>query len=51
MIRRRFCVTVIDNHTRVRLFFTLYRARCWRAKAGANAHLYEWTGAQWQERI
>jgi hypothetical protein len=51
MILRRFCVTVMDNWTPMRRFFTLYGARRWRANIGVNAHLFEWTGSQWQERI
>jgi hypothetical protein len=51
MILRRFCVTVMDNWTAMRRFFTLYGAQRWRAKVGMNAHLYEWTGVQWLERI
>jgi hypothetical protein len=51
MILRRFCVTFMDNWTPVRRFFTLYGARRWRANIGVNAHLFEWTGSQWQERI
>jgi hypothetical protein len=35
----------------MRRFFTLYAARRWRAKIGMRAHLFEWTGSQWQERI
>jgi len=51
MILRRFCVTVMDNWTPMRRFFTLYGARRWCAKIGVNAHLYEWTGSQCLERI
>jgi hypothetical protein len=51
MILRRFCVTVMDNRRPMRRFFTLYGARRWCAKIGMNAHLYEWTGSQWLERI
>ena len=51
MILRRFFVTLIDNRRPMRRFFTLYGARRWCAKIGVNAHLYEWTGSQWLERI
>jgi hypothetical protein len=51
MVLRRFCVTVTDSLTPMRRFFTLYAARRWCAKIGVNAHLYEWTGLRWQERI
>ena len=37
MVLRRFCVTVMDNWTAMRRFFTLYGARRWRAKVGMNA--------------
>ncbi len=43
MIRlRRYCVTVMDNWTPLRYFWTLDRATKWRDSIGSYAHLYKW---------
>lgn len=42
---RRYCVTVMDNWTPTRFFWTRNRAMRWHAKFIAGAHLYEWQGS------
>jgi hypothetical protein len=57
--RRQYCVTVMDNWTPLRYFWTLEGARKWRDTRNLNgptkgpAHLFEWCASRdhWQERI
>jgi hypothetical protein len=57
--RRQYAVTVMDNWTPMRLFWTLERARKWRDKFNVNgptkgpAHLFQWCASRghWQERL
>ncbi len=48
---RRYCVTVIDNWTAVREFWTLRGARRFRDsfRPQAHVHLFRWIDGQWQE--
>jgi hypothetical protein len=49
---RRYCVTVMDNWTPMRFFWTKYGAALFKAKFCKNcdcAHLYAWRENQWQE--
>lgn len=39
---RKYCVTVMDNWTPLRHFWTLEGATKWRDSIGPHAHLYKW---------
>lgn len=39
---RKYCVTVMDNWTPLRYFWTLENATRWRDSIGDGAHLYKW---------
>lgn len=41
---KNYCVTVMDNWTPLRLFWTLNGALKWRDKIGDRAHAYRWHG-------
>ena len=41
---RRYCVTVMDNWTPTRLFWTKAGAVEWHAKSIAPAYLWKWQG-------
>jgi hypothetical protein len=45
---RRWCVTVMDNWTPTREFFTLGAALRWRL-LHAPAHLFKWEDGGWRE--
>ena len=47
---RRYAVTVMDNWTPVRFFWTFKGARRFRNKRH-GAHLFAWTDDNWQERL
>lgn len=48
---RRYCVTVMDNWTSTREFWTLSGARRWRnsQRAAAHTHLFWWLDGRWVE--
>lgn len=41
---KRYCVTVMDNETPLRLFWTRDSAIKWRDSIGLHAHAYRWHG-------
>jgi hypothetical protein len=41
---KRYCVTVMDNWTPTREFWTLEGAERWQRSFVAGAHLYRWSG-------
>jgi hypothetical protein len=45
---RRWCVTVMDNWTPTREFFTLSSALRWRFRH-APAHLFRWEDGEWRK--
>ncbi len=48
---KRYCVTVMDNWTETREFWTLTGARRWRDSfpSRAHVHLFRWVTNKWQE--
>ncbi len=49
---RRYCVTVMDNWTCTREFWTLAGARRWRNRqrtSTAHTHLFWWMDDRWVE--
>lgn len=46
---RRYCVTVMDNWTPMREFWTLTGALTWRASFVGGAYLYKWQNGRWCE--
>jgi len=44
---RRYAVTVMDNWTPMRTFWTLAAARRFAARHAACAHLFHWRGGGW----
>ena len=46
---RRYCVTVTDNWTPTRLFWTKTGALMWLARFPAGAHVYTWAKGEWRE--
>lgn len=44
---RRYCVTVMDNWTCTREFFTLNAANKWRKRHPGYAYLYLWLEGKW----
>jgi hypothetical protein len=46
-VLRRFCVTVMDNFTPARRFWSRRLAIRYRDKIGAHAFLYEWYDGRW----
>lgn len=46
---KRYCVTVMDNWTPMRTFWTQAAARKWQASFIAGAHLFLWNGSTWVE--
>lgn len=50
---RRYCVTVMDNWTPTREFFTYARAKRWQDEHNIDVsqpgHLWVWTPARWVE--
>ncbi len=41
---RRYCVTVMDNWSSTRRFWTRDAALAYRDKIGEHAHAYRWSG-------
>lgn len=47
---RKYCVTVMDNWTPLRYFWTLKRAMKWRDSHYGAGHLFQWhPGIGWLE--
>jgi hypothetical protein len=47
---RRYAVTVMDNWTPMRLFWTLNGARRWHQTfISGEAHMFHWDGHSWRE--
>lgn len=44
---KRYCVTVNDNWTPLRLFWTLDGAKSFYKKHRACANVFKWDGEQW----
>lgn len=49
MIFRRYCVTVMDNWTPTRCFWTRKRADEWCDEH--RGHLFVWNGREWQKIV
>ncbi len=45
---RRYAVTVIDNWTPMRLFWTRDRAELFWLEHKGYAHLYRWSDGRWE---
>jgi hypothetical protein len=48
---KRYCVTVMDNWTPMRAFWTYDAAKKFRDENLASAHLHQWFGGRWVEVI